>query len=78
MAIKLKDELEAAGYEGSPADFRRLVRDTFSHFHTKWTDEELLFHPTSAMLFCGAIMQQAGVAVPEHIILRTLVNTRKH
>lgn len=60
-------------------DFRNLVIETHQQLFPAWTDEELLFHPDEAKQLCVAIRQKLlAKKIPDHFILRVLVNARKN
>lgn len=53
-------------------DFAIIYRDT-------WTLDEMLLHPREAAKFCDDVRRKHGFYdVPDDIILRSIMNRRKH
>ncbi len=78
MAIRLSKELESLGCKLDETEFRETLLELHVILHPSWTDEELLFHPRDASVYCEAIRFKTECsALPDHLILRTLINTRK-
>ena len=76
--MKLSKQLVAIGYQGTPEQFRYLLLSKFAELFPAETDEQLLIHPTTqAIPFCHAIVRELGLAIPEDLILSTLINARK-
>jgi len=76
--IRLKTELESAGYEGEADDFRDRLIDLLVEMFRSWTAEELLYHPREATHFCNVARRAAHTPeLPDYVILRTLQNVRK-
>lgn len=77
MTRKLETELTEVGCAMDAAMFRELVAERHAAMHPVWTEDELTCHPDEAKAFCGAIRNEVDAQVPDHIILRTLLNVRK-
>ena len=76
--MRLRDELKVFGCKTDEQDFRDIVMELHAIMHPNWTDEELLFHPRDAIRYAEAIRCRSECAgLPDHMILRTLVNCRK-
>lgn len=75
--MKMAEELRQYGCSMEPEAFRDLVVELHQLLHPSWTDEQLLFHPYNAMQFCEAVRQKTQQWVPDHFVLRTLINCRK-
>jgi len=77
--IRLKTELESAGYEGEADDFRDRLIDLLVEMFRSWTAEELLYHPREELHFCNMVRRDRHVPeLPDSTILRTLQNMRKN
>ena len=61
-------------------EFDDLLVDAFnSTYRGQWTIDELCLHPNEALQFCNGIKRQHGwFDLPDDIILRTIMNRRKH
>lgn len=77
MARKLEIELKQCGCEMDARMFRELVVQRHGTMHGSWTEDDLVCHPDEAKAFCQAIRSEVGAEVPDHVILRTLLNARK-
>lgn len=77
MQRRLADELKSYGCDIDPDEFRDLTAEMLHNMHRAWTDEELLYHPYDALRYCAAIRARSQDSLPDDLILRTLVNTRK-
>lgn len=74
---KLKTELEEAGCEMDPKMFRDLLEERHATMHPNWTVDDLVCHPNAAVAYCDQIRSEVGAPVPDHVILRRLMNARK-
>ena len=45
--------------------------------YPEWTVDELACHPTEAHDYCEQVRLKASAKIPDHVILRTLMNARK-
>jgi hypothetical protein len=45
--------------------------------HPNWTVDDLVCHPDEAKAYCEQIRSEVGAPVPDHVILRRLMNARK-
>lgn len=77
MSRKLESELEECRCRLSPSEFRALLVERHATMHPAWSEDELTCHPDEAKVFCGVIRTEVSCNVPDHVILRTLLNTRK-
>jgi hypothetical protein len=76
--VKLTEHLKAAGWDRDADSFRDALVDIFAEMFRAWTDEELLFNPREAIQFCNVARSRLRTKdLPDHVILRTLVNVRK-
>jgi hypothetical protein len=74
--LNFDEELTAVGSSLSRDDFLELVATLHNGMHASWTVDELLCHPTHALLYCDAVRAQAG-NLPEDVILKALLRCRK-
>jgi hypothetical protein len=77
MARRLETELAECGCSMDAKMFRDLVVERHGRMHTSWTEDDLVCHPDEAKAFCQTIRSEVGAEVPDHVILRTLLNARK-
>jgi hypothetical protein len=77
MSKRLVTELEEAKCEMDPGMFRELVEERHRVMYPSWTFDDLVCHPDEAKVFCGQICAEVGAVVPDHVVLRTLLNARK-
>ena len=77
MARKLETELRGCGCSMDADMFRDLVVERHTTMHPAWTEDELTCHPDDAKRFCEPVRGEVGSPVPDHVILRTLLNARK-
>jgi hypothetical protein len=77
MARRLETELKECGCSMDAKMFRDLVEERHSTMHRSWTEDDLVCHPDEAKVFCQVIRNEVGAEVPDHVILRTLLNARK-
>lgn len=62
-------------------DSRRIgtvAWSTLNRNHPGWSVDELLIHPRDAMRLCALVCESMSVTRPHDVILRALVNARKH
>jgi hypothetical protein len=79
MALRLKAELKAVGWEGSAQDFRVIVAAVKDNLYPAFTDEELLYRSLEAHEFCNVVRKRSGLPeLTDHVINKTLVNLRKY
>lgn len=77
VSRKLETELRECGLAMDAKMFRELVSSRHVETHPSWTEDELTCHPDAAKAFCNAIRNEVQAPVPDHVILRTLLNVRK-
>ena len=77
MSRKLETELRDHECSMDAIMFRDLVVERHATMHPAWTEDELTCHPDDAKTFCNTIRSETGGKVPDHVILRTLLNARK-
>ncbi|MGH7173395.1 MAG: hypothetical protein ACRELF_03665 [Gemmataceae bacterium] len=77
MARRLETELKECGCSMDAKLFRDLVVERRATMHRSWTEDDLVCHPDEAKAFCQAIRSEVGTEVPDHVILRALLNARK-
>ena len=77
MARKLEVELANAGCNLAPKEFIELLEDRHALMHANWTVDDLVCHPDQAKAYCERIRSEIRAPVPDHVILRRLMNARK-
>jgi hypothetical protein len=77
MAKRLEIELAECGCEMDAKMFRELVVERHRVMHPNWTEDDLVCHPDEAKNYCAVIRSEVGAPVPDHVILRSLLNARK-
>ena len=77
MSRKLEAELQDAKCSMDAKMFRELVVERHPVMHPSWTEDDLVCHPTEARNFCEVVRTEVSAAVPDHVILRSLLNARK-
>ena len=75
----LEDELKTFGHEGDPEEFRKLLVRTLIKEYPGCSDDNLLDSTSDAIEYCVTIQDiLKNWQIDHDVILRTLVNTRKH
>jgi hypothetical protein len=77
VARKLEVELRDAGCSLDPKRFIKLLEERHVAMHPEWTVDDLVCHPDQAKTYCEQIRSEVGAPVPDHVILRRLMNARK-
>jgi transcriptional regulator with XRE-family HTH domain len=77
MSRKLETELEDAKCGMDARMFRELVVERHAVMHPSWTEDDLVCHPDDAKAFCGTIRSEVSADIPDHVILKALINARK-
>ena len=77
MARKLEVELTNAGCSLDPKRFIELLEERHASMHPGWTVDDLVCHPDEAKAYCERVRSELGAPVPDHVILRRLMNARK-
>ena len=77
MARKLEVELRNVGCNLHPKRFIELLEERHASMHPDWTVDDLVCHPDQAKAYCEQIRSEVGAQVPDHVILRRLMNARK-
>ena len=77
MARRLETELAECRCSMDANMFRDLVVVRHKDLHPSWTEDDLVCHPDEAKSFCQVIRAEVSADVPEHVILKTLLNARK-
>jgi hypothetical protein len=77
VARKLEVELRNAGCSLDPKRFIELLEERHASMHPDWTVDDLVCHPDQARTYCEQIRSEVGAPVPDHVILRRLMNARK-
>jgi hypothetical protein len=78
---RLDKTLADLGFDIDPDAFKDVLSDTFDSMYAGMLPsiDELLVRPTEALRYCVAIRDRLrNFDLPEDVILRTLLNTRKH
>jgi hypothetical protein len=60
-----------------PKMFRELIVKRHGIMHPDWTEDDLVCHPDEAKKYCEVVRAEVGSPVPDHVILRALLNARK-
>jgi hypothetical protein len=79
-------KLKNFGINMDEEQFKQLLADTFhGHYRAFPSVDELLVRPREAIRYCDRIRDQmfsngedAAIDLPDDVILRTLLNLRKH
>jgi len=75
---RLDDELGNFGCGWSAEEFREFILELKALTSPAWTDEELTYHPDDAKDYCRMVRSRTQCAtLPDHFILRSLINCRK-
>jgi hypothetical protein len=77
VARKLEVELADAGCSLDPKRFIEILEERHGSMHPNWTVDDLVCHPDEAKMYCEQIRAKVGAPVPDHVILRRLMNARK-
>lgn len=79
MAQRIEPQLKESGCDMSSGQFGSFVDDVFTEHFSDYTVDEMLLHPTVALEYCKTVREQGKefAALPEHLILRSLINQRK-
>jgi hypothetical protein len=75
--VKLPDELSLYGATVDADAFNRMLLEIHQSMCPQWNAEQLLYHPTTNLVFVRAVQARAGEGLPEEMILRRLNNLRK-
>jgi hypothetical protein len=79
MAVRQSVALRDFGFEGSVADYRRILSDVKKGMYPNMTDEDLTYTRDEADAYCDAVRERMGIqSLPRTFILRSLINVRKH
>lgn len=70
-------ELRAAGCSLSREQFYELVERTREAIYPEWTPDDLACHPHEALRFCEIVRSKAQAPVPDHLIMKAMLNYRK-
>ncbi len=74
----LKSELQACGCELLPAEFKQIVVDCLADMYKSRTIDELVCQPREARMLCNYARRRTNCsALPDQLILATLMNVRK-
>ncbi len=73
----LDEELRAAGAKMTRATFYEEVEAVRQALYPQWTQDELACHPHDALQFCDVVRLRVGAPLPDHVILRAMLNQRK-
>ena len=74
----LESELREFGHAGDPEVFRKILVETLAREYPGWSDDNLLDSPVDASDYCVTVQDAIGNwRIPDDLILRTLINTRK-
>jgi hypothetical protein len=75
--VNWEKELRAVGYEAGRDRFYDTVGQFRTHLYPDWTPDDLACHPIQAIHFCEEVRRHAGVAVPDHLVMKALLDLRK-
>lgn len=79
MARRIEPQLNEYGCDMTSGQFQAFVDDTFEEHKIHDTVDEMLLHPDDAKAYCNTVRDQGKefAALPDSLILRTLINYRK-
>jgi len=69
--------LDQRRLQPGPEEFIELLEERHASMHPNRTVDDLVSHPDQAKTYCERIQSEAGAQVPDHVILRRLMNARK-
>jgi hypothetical protein len=75
--MNLEAELRSVGCSLSRAQFSDLVDQLRTSLYPDWSPDELACHPHDAQQFCESVRQRASAPVPDHVIMKAMLNLRK-
>lgn len=82
MAMSLRKQLESAGVDAEPWQFRDFLIEQASRMFPGWKDERITNNPkTAAIPYCEAVRDHYCVSeadMPDEMILAALHGVRKH
>jgi hypothetical protein len=70
-------ELRSVGALPNRDEFSILVDDLRMTLYPHWSQDELACHPHDAMQFCEIVRSRVSAPVPDHLIMRVMLNRRK-
>jgi hypothetical protein len=70
-------ELRAAGCSLNREQFYEVVERTRESIYPEWTPDELACHPHEALRFCEIVRSKVKAPVPDHLIMKAMLNYRK-
>jgi hypothetical protein len=73
----IDSELRAAGCSLNREQFYEVVERTRRAIYPEWTQDELACHPHEALRFCEIIRSKLQAPVPDHLIMKAMLNYRK-
>lgn len=77
MKSRLAEELKEFGCDSDAETFRSAIVDEMFRRYGCWNVDELLCNPKEAMEFCSSIRKRFVDSIPDHLILKTMINYRK-
>lgn len=70
-------QLGAAGYTSGRDSFYDTVEELRATLFRSWTADELACHPHEALQFCEVVRRRVVAPVPDHLIMKALMNRRR-
>jgi hypothetical protein len=70
-------ELRAAGCSLNREQFYEVVERTREAIYPEWTPDELACHPHEALRFCDIVRSKVQAPVPDHLVMKAMLNYRK-
>jgi hypothetical protein len=77
VRASIEAELRVAGCTLSRSDFYDLVDGVRQYLYGHWTEDELACHPHESLQFCAVVRTKLNAPVPDHLIMRAMLNRRK-
>lgn len=74
--INWEAALRAVGYTSGREKFYETVEELSTDLFPDWTGDELACHPHEALQFCE-VVRQVVPRVPDHLVMKALMNRRK-
>jgi hypothetical protein len=75
--VATEAELQAAGSTLTARALADLAYTVLGALYPEWTVDELACHPHDALQFCAAVRSKAGAPIPDHLIMRVLLNRQQ-
>lgn len=70
-------DLREVGYDLGRESFYNKVEELREAFYPGWTADELACHPHDALQFCEVVRKAVDRPVPDHLVMKALLNRRR-